>query len=91
MNRDIFQAVSELTLIIGAFWHSCKTDPGRETWYCRVPAIVEKWLPLSEDFAPRRSDAEGGLWLSTFPYGLPLLRRAYTQHDFAQHKGATHG
>jgi hypothetical protein len=21
---------------------------------------------------------------------LPRLRRAYTQHDFAQHKGATH-
>jgi hypothetical protein len=25
-----------------------------------------------------------------FPYGLPRLRRAYTQHDFAQHKGVTH-
>src|ERR1700730_5441624 len=59
-TSDISQAVSELTLIIGAFRYSRKTDMGRETWYCRVPAIVEKWPPLSEDFARRRSDAEGG-------------------------------
>jgi ureidoacrylate peracid hydrolase len=44
MNRDIFQAAPELTLIIGAFRYSCKTDMGRETWPCGVPAIVKKWL-----------------------------------------------
>jgi hypothetical protein len=69
MNRDISQAAPELTLIIGAFRYSCKTDMGRETWYCRVLAIVEKWRPLGEDFAPRRSDAEGG-----DVYGYPPFR-----------------
>jgi hypothetical protein len=92
MNRDICQAAAELTLIIGAFRYSRKTDMGRETWYCGVPAIVEKCPPMSEDFAPRRSDAEGG-----DVYGHSLFRTISlcldapnTQHDFAQPKGAIH-
>jgi hypothetical protein len=76
MNRDVFQAAPELTLIIGAFRYSRKTDMGRETWSCRVPAIVEKWPPLSEDFAPRRSDAEGGDF-----YGYPLFRTVFLGLD----------
>jgi hypothetical protein len=72
MNRDIFQAVPELMLIIGAFRYSRKTHMGRETWSCRVPAIVEKWPPLSEDFERNRSDAEGGDF-NGYPPFLPSL------------------
>jgi hypothetical protein len=70
-----------------SYWGEANPASGQcETWYCRMPAIVEKWPPPREDFARRRSDAGGGDVYGSSPFGTIslCLDAPNARHDATQ-------